>query len=269
MKLADSHIHLFQRGFPGRYGALFPSGSEATVYETIRRAHRIDAALVVGYEGDRWAQGNNRYLAALAKTNAWMTPLAFCHPGTPPTVRQLAAWRSAGFSGLSLYAEKAADAEGLTRWPTHVLASLNERKAILSVNCPALLLGALAPFFERLENTRILISHLGSPSRLSPASKVWKPILKLAKHPQIGIKLSGAYACGEYPHAGLSQAVNLLLQSFGAGRLYWGSDFSPALDHISFPQTLSAFDGLGLPPQVFHDNLCRVIRRARTFRSLP
>ena len=33
-----------------------------------------------------------------------------------------------------------------------------------------------------------------------------------------------------------------MLEAFGVERLLWGSDFSPALSHLSFPQTLDLFD---------------------------
>jgi len=100
MKLADSHIHLFRNGYPGRYGALFPKGGEPAAYEAIRKAHSIELALVVGYEGEPWCRGNNRYLAALVISRPWMVPLAFCRADREPRVATLLSWWRRGFAGL-------------------------------------------------------------------------------------------------------------------------------------------------------------------------
>ena len=59
--------------------------------------------------------------------------------------------------------------------------------------------------------------------------------------------------------------VDLLLHRFGARRLYWGSDFAPSLDHVSFAQTLHPVGLNGLSAaeaaDVFGGNLCRALRR--------
>ena len=60
-------------------------------------------------------------------------------------------------------------------------------------------------------------------------------------------------------------------------RLYWNSDFSPALEHVSFPQAIDALFQLGWPvcdlTDILHDNLTRVIRGSRagqpTEHSIP
>lgn len=269
MKLADAHIHLFSRGYPGRYGALFPRGGEVAVYNRIRAAHGIDCALAVGYEGAAWARGNNHYLSTLRVSHPWMVPLAYCAANRPPGEGQFATWWRRGFLGISVYLETREDAAAFARWPAWAASHLDARKAILSVNCPAALLPLARPAFDHLKKSAILISHFGSPESFAPAEKNLRSVCELASHPGIGVKLSGAYACGDYPHAGLEKAVDVLGRAFGAGRLYWGSDFSPALDHVSFSQTVSAFEKPGLSVKILHQNLHRIVRRARTFLPPP
>ena len=59
------------------------------------------------------------------------------------------------------------------------------------------------------------------------------------------VKLSGFYALTtpgyEYPHQAAWPYVEELLEAFGATRLLWGSDFSPSLEWLSFPQTFGLF----------------------------
>ena len=67
MRLADAHLHLFRNGYAGLTG---PSGvhrDELGLYEALRKRHRIDAGLVVGYEGDPRYRGNNDDVARWAR----------------------------------------------------------------------------------------------------------------------------------------------------------------------------------------------------------
>ena len=68
-------------------------------------------------------------------------------------------------------------------------------------------------------------------------------MLALAEFPGPRVKLSGFYALPshDFPHAAAWGYVVALLKAFGAGRLCFGSDFSPCLSHLSFPQTIDLF----------------------------
>ena len=272
MALADSHMHIFAPGFPGRYGALFPKGGELATYEAISKVHEIDRALVVGYEGDPWAAGNNRHIAKLAKDHSWMAPVAFV--AGEPSLRQLQQWWQAGFYGIVLYLNTDADCENVLSWGKETLDALNEKKAIISINAPITNIARLRPFFQSLPETRILLSHLGLPGAISPkttaasASRLLAPLKKQGDLTHVGVKLSGFYACNAYPHTGVTPIVDTIRESFDDRRLYWASDFVPALDDVSFTQTI---DGLRLhlakgaqTKAIFHDNLHRIIERVAT-----
>jgi len=273
MRLADAHMHLFSTGYPGRYGALFPRGRELEIYQAIRSVHDIGQALVVGYEAEAWARGNNRYIAGLARENPWMVPLAFSPAATSPSERQIAQWWQEGFCGVSLYLSERVDLEGVLSWSDEAFAALNERRAILSINVPLKHLKRLLPFASRFSEARILLSHLGLPGPVRKkvsavsACKRLSPLLALAELPQVGVKVSAFYACNDYPHHALRPILAAVEQRFGPNRLYWGSDFSPALDFVSFAQSLDAARFL-LPPtgplsRILGDNLAAVLARVR------
>lgn len=270
MKLNDAHIHLFQGGFPGGYGTLFPQGRELRMYESIRQVHSIDRALVVGYEGEAWARGNNKYLARLAKDHRWIAPLAYLHVTRPPSIVKLRGLWATGFYGVSLYVNTASDVEALSHWPNRIWEELNAHRAVLSLNCPATLIAGLHSIFFALPEARILVSHLGMPSGDLEAPKLLKPIFKLADFPNAGVKLSGAYAIDSFPHPKISVLVRGLFESFGSKRLYWGSDFSPALDQVTFGQTITPFTKLspGESSDVFGSNLARLIGRVRLLPAI-
>lgn len=270
-QLADSHIHFFAGGYPGKYGPLFPKGGEFLIYSTVREVHHIQRSLIVGYEGDAWAKGNNQYIARLAQQHKWMVPLAF--QSAPPTPKTLKSAWAKGFFGISIYVSEASDVDRLHQWSDEAVAELNEKRAIISINAPLGQLTGLRKFLERLPEASVLLSHLGLPeaigsdTTLKSAKEKFAPLLALADLPQVGVKISAFYAFSAYPHKGLSPVINTIAKSFGPRRLYWGSDFSPALDTVSFPQTIQpVLDELARRPELaplLSDNLNAVIDRVR------
>ena len=70
-------------------------------------------------------------------------------------------------------------------------------------------------------------------------------VLALAEYPQVRVKLSGFYALSkpgyDYPHRAAWPYVQSLVEEFSTDRLLWGSDFFPAADHVTFPQTYGLF----------------------------
>lgn len=244
MELADAHVHFFRQGFPTKYGVFFPNGSEITFYEGIRSAHNIGSVLAVGYEGEPAFYGNNQYLAELAVTRPWLYPVAFLDALEPPSVEALRLFWQERFVGISLYVVDAERANRLLDWPEEVIAALNAHRAVVSINIPCPLLTTLEPFLKRLEQCQVLISHLGlsKPVDTDGLAELLRPLTRLAALPRLGVKASAFYAHGRdwhnYPHPEAQLAFQLLRDAFGVERLCWGSDFSPALEFVSIPQTI-------------------------------
>ncbi len=277
MRLADAHLHLFRHGFAERYGAAWGRRHEVEVYETLRQAHDIERGLVIGYEGQPKFRGNNRDLVRWAEKHPWITPLAFVPATQPPTPRRLEALWQQGFAGIALYLMNPEAAEDLNHWPLAVYEWLDEHRTIISLNAPPAALGLLQPFLAKLTACSVLISHLGLPGRFatppprSEARRILQPLRSLAALPHVGVKISGLYAVSnpahDYPHESARPFIQQLYDDFGSKRLYWGSDFSPALEHVSFAQTIGALSQLGWSSadlqRIGHDNLMRIIRRVR------
>ena len=269
-RLADSHIHFFEDGFPGQYGTLFPQQGDLRVYEAIRTFHNIERALIVGYEGEPWAAGNNEYLARIAPERPWMAPLAFCFTANAPSTSQLVEWWKAGFYGISLYLMDDAEVSELLAWPEHVFTSLNAKKAVVSLNVSVKQMAPLRAFFERLPDAQILASHIGLPGPIgadtsdASARQLLAPLLELADMPHLGVKLSGFYDSSSFPHYGMSPVLDVLKKEFGEERLYWGSDYPPALDYVAFQQTIQAAQDPNAETQsdaIFYGNLVRLLDR--------
>ncbi|GGM17957.1 amidohydrolase family protein [Micromonospora yangpuensis] len=253
MDRADAHLHLFADGYPGRYGRSPAGGPEVALYEDLRREHRIGRALVVGYEGEPRFAGNNDYLAGLARTHDWIAPVGYVPADAPPTDDTLRRWWSAGFVGVAGYLADAARAERFADWLTAAAPALTRAGAVVSLNATPAATARMGPALAALDGCPVLFSHLGLPgSRPTPpaardAAEALAPLRALARLPHVGVKISGLYAVSEpshaWPHPAARPFVDVLLDSFGTRRLYWGSDFPPSLDHVSFAQTL---DPVGL-----------------------
>ncbi len=247
--LADAHIHLFSRGMRAENGGYVLGGaSEVAVYESYRRVHNISAALVVGYEADGIDPENNRFIRKLANERPWIATLAFV-PVIPSLERGTAtALLAEGHSGISVYLPEAEAGAAVAAWPDETWRALGDRKAVVSFNARPEGAAALAPLVERQTGCTFLFSHLGLPGHCPlrpdlPAARARiAPLLRFAELPWVMVKVSGLYAIGgkaaAWPYEAASPFVDLVLSRFGASRCLWASDFSPALEHVSFAQTV-------------------------------
>ena len=274
MKLADAHLHLFRQGYAPRYGAAWANSREVDLYETFRRVHKIESGLVIGFEGRAEFEGNNRDIAIWARKHSWIAPLAFLTLTAEPTLKLFEGWHRQGFAGIALYIMNRGEAERLNRWPICAFQWLNEHQQIVSVNAVPESLEHIEPFLSKLDQCTTLISHLGLPGRFAEppsqrvARNILRPLRSLTKLPNVGVKLSGLYAISApshaYPHRSAQPFILDLFDTFGPKRLYWGSDFSPVLEHVSFPQAIDVLFQFGWSARdlqaIMHDNLMRVIR---------
>jgi L-fuconolactonase len=250
---ADAHLHFFSPG----YAAALPEScrrvqpDEITLYAALARQHDITQVLAVGYEGQAWAAGNNRYLAELAAAQDWIRPVAFVGDPAGLGIAMLERLARERFVGLSLYLFEDAALGALARVPPDAWAWLEQRRWLISVNSRGERWAAWLPILERHSNLRLLVSHLGLPpvAERPPDSDAARgalgPVLDLARFASVRVKLSGFYALAapgyDYPHRAAWPYAAALLDAFGAQRLLWGSDFSPSLEWLSFPQTFGLF----------------------------
>jgi L-fuconolactonase len=252
---ADAHAHLFEGGyrgsFVGRPGVVV---DEASCYASLLADHDLEAALIVGYQGHDWCAENNSYLADILPVTGWMRPVAFVHLDRQLSVAQLTALQQQGFVGISLYVFGDHDRQGLARIPSACWAWLSGHNWVVSVNSSGTMWRAWQPILDQHPDLRLLVSHLGLPppqinSPMSAtAETLLADVLALGRWPGPRVKLSGFYALSkpghDFPHRATWPYVAALVSRFGTHRLLWGSDFSPCLDDVSFPQALGILQQL-------------------------
>jgi L-fuconolactonase len=251
--LADAHVHFFAAGFRGRYGRASSGGDDLAAYQSLRDEHRIDTVLALAWEGagERHYKANNEYVARIGEEQDWVAPLMDADleaPRIPP----------APFLGMALYLMTHDDVRSFALWPQDVIDEMARRNMLVSVNAVPATLNAASDSLHRLAGCRILVSHLGQPGRYNgPPSdneiaSDLGPLLSLARLAHVGVKLSGLYDLTEpthaYPHHALRGIIDRIASAYGTERLYWGSDFSPVLDHVSFVQAIDAVSDLPWSP---------------------
>jgi predicted TIM-barrel fold metal-dependent hydrolase len=120
----------------------------------------------------------------------------------------------------------------------------------------------------------VLIAHLGLPPAaqgglsITDAATILATVTSLAQYPETYVKFSGLYALAEpyyaFPHNAAWPYAQVITEHFGMSRILWASDFSPALEHVSFPQTVAAVEILPWLSDsdlvaIIHDNLARLL----------
>lgn len=267
--LADSHIHIFKNGYRN-------SGeSEISSYEELIKDHSIKCALVVGYEGETWASENNLYISSLAQTRKWMHPLGFLEVGNLQ-VANLESLLALGFEGISLYIFSESEVSDLLAVDESTWAWLVDHKWMISVNSKSKFWDGWLEVMRSQPELTLLISHLGLPSvdpqHLMPMNiaQELSTVEKLHKYPNIYLKLSGFYALEQvnpsYPYPSLRNYLLYILEHFDLNRLIWGSDFTPALATVTFPQTFDHIFGLDssaviYSKSVLYENLTRLLSK--------
>ncbi len=255
---ADAHVHLSHRPFPkegcAQVGFLTRPGihlDEIACYESHAEDHDVTAALVVGYAAEDWCKDNNRFLVEKLAQHTWIHAVAFVSELKKLSTTLLESWRSQGFVGISIYLFDAESESLLIQTPEEVWTWLAANNWLISVNSRGEYWQTWLPILERHETLCVLISHLGLPPAVSEppiqqfAEHALAGPLALAQFPGPRVKLSGFYALTtpshDYPHMSAWPYVKCLQTAFGVERLLWGSDYSPCLDSLSFPQTLTMF----------------------------
>lgn len=95
---------------------------------------------------------------------------------------------------------------------------------------------------RKFPNLKVVLDHIGRIRGRSDPSL--KQLLSLAEARNLFVKVSAIpyLSNQEYPFADVMEAVSLLLDTFGAPRMMWGSDFPWLLKGCSYEEAIRLFD---------------------------
>lgn len=224
--IVDSHVHIWSEDrerYP-RAEAPYPASPELLLEEMARAG--VDHAVIVL---PMYYAFDNRVLAdTLQRHRGKFAGVGVVDPRGAAAADRLTALRERdGICGVRLRANLEEEWFG-----TPETAPLWRRAAELGV--PICVLGrpnhlpALRAMVERHPDTRVVIDHL---LHVQAAGGVQAPdfqaLLALAAFPNVFLKLSNVrlWAGGDYPYPAAQPLIRALVDTFGAQRIMWGSDW--------------------------------------------
>jgi len=251
MPIIDAQLHAYERNHPGRpWHAALTGPDEATGDQTIAVLDDagVDGAILVS------AFTMYRYDAnyAVAVRNRYPDRFALVKPVDPtdPSVAEVIAdWkRTPGAVGVRMLlvrsglAEDAAD-PGLNR--------VLKEAARLSLPVNLHIAGRLDQGIElirRNPDTQIVVDHLGlvQPHEPPKPAAPWAElpqVLTLAKLPHVAMKITGACTLSlePFPYNDIWDPVCRMIDAFGIDRCLWGTDWTRAVNFLTYAQGVDAF----------------------------
>lgn len=232
MKIVDGQVHLWAEGWvPGAraHHRQQPVFSAEELLGEMEEAG-VDRVLIVP---PNWNDVTARNDYALDSARRY--PDRFAVMGTLPVERpesraRIEGWRQQqGMKGLRLVFlgnGAAALTDGTSDW---LWAAADQQKLPIMIYAPGQLPG-IAGIAERYPGIRFIIDHFGvNVSVHGEAAFVSLPdVLSLARHGNIGVKLSGApsLASDAYPFRSVDPYIRRIYDAFGPQRMFWGTDLT-------------------------------------------
>ena len=239
--IVDTHVHIWEvppRAPVGptapRWSSLPDEPATAELLLEDMDANGVDWTVLVQTSFSTW---DNGYLADSARkypdrfvVHGLVDPLA------PDNAETAAYWMDerglAGFRFHPMYYRTDDPAEGsiLTRPENEAMfAAIAERRGVVQVHAFPEHAGQLDQAASRWPQITWLIDHMMYPQP-EWAAENWapyEPVLALAAHPNVGIKISDVHnrSQQEFPHADMLPVVRRAVEAFGADRLFWGTGY--------------------------------------------
>lgn len=257
--LADSHCHAWRR-WPYDTNAPDPQqrGSmDSLLYEmdrnNISRASVVCARIGAGAGGDGYEnRDNNEYVSAFAvshpdRISAWVDVDSMWsqeHHTLGATQRLKDELECNQARGFTHYVGAENDGWLVSDEGLEFFALAAELQVVASLSISAIWLEDLRVIAGAYPSMPILIHHMSLPRQESVGynSGDVLELLKCADFPNIGVKVSGfnynSKFKWDYPFADSRTLFKKIYESFGADRLYWGSDFPASRDTLTYSQSI-------------------------------
>lgn len=232
MQIIDAQIHIWSQGLPSNAAHI-----QTTSYQAPEAIAAMDEAGVAGavIHPPPWDPTG----AELAEAAVLRYPGRFAIMGSPdlslPNAKEtIETWRDRpgrlGIRYTFLGAEERAHLEGGgLDWLWPVAEKANVPIAALATDSFAY----FADVAERHPGLRITIDHFGGRGgnttlKDHEAMTHMPELLALAKHPNIGVKATGApgYSAEAYPFPIMQDYVCQVFEAFGPTRTFWGTDIT-------------------------------------------
>ena len=250
MPIIDAQVHAYERDHPGRpwagplHGPAEVSGDDMVA---AMDAVGVDGALLVS----PWTM--YRYDASYVREVYARHPTRFglikpIDPASPAVAEELAEWaRLPGTVGARIVlmeqATPAASDAGLAR----ILTAGAVHGLPINIMCWDKL-ELFAELAQAFPHTQLVLDHLGLPQPFAPPVPTMpfaalKDVVALARFDNVAIKISGACTLSHeaFPYRDLRAPLGELFAAFGFARCMWGTDWTRAVELLTYEQGVAAF----------------------------
>jgi predicted TIM-barrel fold metal-dependent hydrolase len=250
MPIIDAQVHCYERNHPGRpWSAVLHGPAEVTGDDMVAAmdAVGVDGAILVSpftmYRFDAsYALDVHR---AHPGRFALVKPV---DPADPAAADTIAEWkRVPGAVAIRIMLNRGVSTDPADPGIARVLTAAARHSLPVNLLCWGRL--EQAREMARLHpSTRLVVDHLGlqQPFEPPPLAAPWADldqVLALGRHDNVAIKISGACTLSReaYPYADIWPPVARIIDTFGIGRCIWGTDWTRAIQILSYRQAVDAF----------------------------
>lgn len=245
----DSQVHAYERNRPERPWRNFLQGpAEVTGDDMVAAmdAVGVDGALLVSpftlYRYDA-----SYALEVYARHPGRFGLIKPFNPRSEAVAEEIAEWaKTPGVVGARLMLTPRsgeADDPGLNR----ILAAGATAGIPVNVLCWSKL-ALVRDLARRHPNTQIVIDHVGLPQPFAPPAPPdpfaeLATVVSLAAYDNIAIKISGACTLSHqpFPYPDIWEPLGQIFKAFGFDRCLWGTDWTRAVDLLTYEQGVEAF----------------------------
>ncbi len=253
MATIDSQVHAYERNRPERpWAGTLVGPTEVTGDDMVAAMDAVggDGALLVS-PFSMYRYDASYALAVHARHPGRFGLIKPFDPGVPTVGDEVAEWAATpGVVGARIMLSDrfadgglSADHPGLNQ----ILAAGASNDLPINVLCWQKL-DLLAELARRHPNTQLVIDHLGltQPFQPPPPEKPFAnlpDVLSLAPLDNVAIKVSGACTLSHapFPYDDLWEPLGQIFQAFGFERCLWGTDWTRAIELLTYEQGVEAF----------------------------
>ncbi len=252
MLTIDAQVHAYERNHPGRpWAGVLHGPPEVTGDDMVAAmdAVGVDGALLVSpftmyrYDASYAVEVRSRHPGRFGL----IKPVDPSDPGVAETVADWAA--TPGTVGVRIMMNRDVSEDPADPGINRVLAAGARHGLPVNILCWGRLEQARA-MAARHPDTAIVIDHLGlqQPFEPPPPAQPFADlpnVLKLAAHPNVAIKISGACTLSReaFPYNDIWDPLSRIFDAFGFDRCLWGTDWTRAVGLLTYKQGVDAFRG--------------------------
>jgi L-fuconolactonase len=248
MAVIDAQVHTYERDNPRRpWAGSLPGPSAVTgddMVEAMAKAG-VDGALVVS----PWTlyRSDTSYAVAVYGSHPGRFGLvAPIDPYEEGAVAAVTRWASTpGAVGVRLMAGVTGGFRPDDGEVREAIVAAGELP--VCVFCPGQL-SIMEQLASLYPNTQFVLDHLGLMPVLSPPPPEnpfddLNSVLALARYPNVAVKLTGLCTLSHrpFPFDDLWRPLNRTFDAFGIDRCMWGSDWTRALEFVTYAEAVAAF----------------------------